>query len=316
MTFGGSGLDRASETRIDAAALARLAARPGACSVLSWRGKLLMRPGPDGTEALVRLPLDHPALRDIAPRILLGREDGEGIWTHDLGDWTPPEGESATIGAFVDPSEQAHPEVPGARFVELRGRLSDLTPRDAELAATARAVTGWHASHAFCSACGRPSEMADAGWRRVCPACGTAHFPRTDPVVIMLVLRGDRVLLGRNPAWPEGMFSLLAGFVEPGETIEAAVRREVREETGVAVGAVRYLASQPWPFPASLMFGCAAEATSEAITVDPVEIEAAEWVDRERMARILRGVDSGIRAPRKGAIAGFLLAAWVAGRLD
>jgi NAD+ diphosphatase len=135
-------------------------------------------------------------------------------------------------------------------------------------------------------------------------------------VVIMLVTRGNAVLLGRSPGWPEGMMSLLAGFVEPGETVEAAVRREVWEEAGVRVGAVTYLASQPWPFPASLMLGCRGEALSEAITTDPVELEAALWVSRERMALVFMGEDPEIRAPRVGAIAGFLLREWLADRLD
>ena len=154
-----------------------------------------------------------------------------------------------------------------------------------------------------------------AGWQRICGACGAQHFPRTDPVVIMLVTRGNNVLLGRSPGWPEGMFSCLAGFMEPGEPMEAAVRREVLEETGIKVGSVRYLASQPWPYPASLMLGAAAEALDEAITLDPAELEAARWVSREDMARAFAGEHPEIRAPRRGAIAGFLLRNWLADRL-
>jgi NAD+ diphosphatase len=142
------------------------------------------------------------------------------------------------------------------------------------------------------------------------------HFPRTDPVVIMLVTRGNRVLLGRSPGWPEGMVSLLAGFLEPGETVEAGVRREVWEEAGVRVGRVGYLASQPWPFPASLMLGCRGEALSEEIALDPQELEAAMWVSRERLLRVFMGEDPEIRPPRTGAIAGFLLREWLADRLD
>ena len=151
---------------------------------------------------------------------------------------------------------------------------------------------------------------------RRCPDCGTQHFPRTDPVAIMLVTRGDRVLLGRSPGWPEGMFSCLAGFMEPGETLEDAVRREVVEETGVQVGPVRYVGSQPWPFPASLMLGCVAEAVSDEIRLDPTEIEDALWVSRSRLADVFAGTDPMIRAPRKGAIAGWLLRLWLADRLD
>jgi NAD+ diphosphatase len=155
-----------------------------------------------------------------------------------------------------------------------------------------------------------------AGWQRICPSCGAHHFPRTDPVVIMLVTRGNSVLVGRSPGWPPGMYSLLAGFVEPGETLEAAVRREVFEEAGVRIGAVRYLSSQPWPFPASLMVGCRGEALPGEITIDPAEIEDALWLTREQMVTVMAGAHPRIRAPRRGAIAHFLVEAWLADRLD
>jgi NAD+ diphosphatase len=157
--------------------------------------------------------------------------------------------------------------------------------------------------------------MAMAGWQRNCPACNRSHFPRTDPVVIMLIMNGNKVLMGRSHAWPEGMYSLLAGFVEPGETLEAAVRREVFEESGIRVGQVRYLASQPWPFPASLMFGCAGEALNEDIVIDPKEIEDALWVSREEMLDVFEGVHPEIKPARKGAIAHFLLENWLADHL-
>jgi NAD+ diphosphatase len=155
-----------------------------------------------------------------------------------------------------------------------------------------------------------------AGWQRTCTACNAPHFPRTDPVVIMLVTRGNNCLLGRSPGWPEGMYSCLAGFVEPGETIEAAVRREVFEEAGVRVGKVDYLASQPWAFPSSLMFGCHGEALSEEITLDPDELEVARWVSREEVAAAAAGLRDDILPARKGAIAHFLLRNWMADRLD
>jgi NAD+ diphosphatase len=191
-----------------------------------------------------------------------------------------------------------------------------LSPRDAELAASGKAVLEWHRKHGFCSVCGQQTEMRQAGWQRVCPSCNGAHFPRTDPVVIMLITEGNSVLMGRSPGWPEGMYSLLAGFVEPGETLEAAVRREVFEEAGVRVGAVSYLSSQPWPFPASLMFGCRGEALGRDITIDPVEIEDAIWVSREEMMDAFAGEHPSILPARKGAIAHFLLQNWLADRLD
>lgn len=294
LTFGGSGLDRAAQLRADPGGLAALARRPGARLLALRAGDPLIEPGE--APRLARLGFADP-LADGATAIFLGLEGDEGVWAAAAASAAPPE-----------PPE-------GRRWADLRAVMAELSPRDAELGATARALLGWHAAHGFCAACGAPTVVAQAGWQRDCPACGAHHFPRTDPVVIMLVTLGNAVLLGRSALWPEGMHSLLAGFVEPGETVEAAVRREVWEEAGVRVGRVGYLASQPWPFPASLMLGCRAEALSEEITIDPSEIEAALWVSRERMARVLAGRDGEVRAPRRGAIAAHLLWGWVAGRL-
>lgn len=316
VTFGGSALDRAAEIRGDDAALERAMADPAARAVLIWRGKPLLCGERQGD--LARLPLDHPVLNAATGEpILLGRENGAALFAYELLEWEPEGQDVSTLGAFADPSKQHHPDLPEDHlFTELRARMFHLSPRDAELAATARAVMGWHRSHRFCAACGVQSDMIMAGWQRNCPACGTRHFPRTDPVVIMLITRGDRVLLGRSPYWPEGMYSLLAGFVEPGETIEAAVRREVWEESGVRVGEVEYLSSQPWPFPSSLMFGCHGEALSEEITIDPVEIEAARWVGKAELMEAFAGRHPDILPARKGAIAQFLLRNWLADRLD
>jgi len=249
------------------------------------------------------------------PAVLLGVDDGTGLFAQDVSAWVPAV--MTPAGGFFDPAAQPHPELDGGTaFQDLRAAMTRLSPREAELAATAKALCDWHARHRFCAACGAATDPIEAGWQRGCPACGARHFPRTDPVVIMLVTRGNSLLLGRSPGWPEGMYSLLAGFVEPGETVEAAVRREVAEESGIRVGAVRYLASQPWPFPASLMLGCVAEAESEAITLDPVELEDALWVSREDLVGVLAGAHPRIRPPRNGAIAGFLIRNWLADRLD
>ncbi|SMY06740.1 NAD(+) diphosphatase [Flavimaricola marinus] len=317
VTFGGSALERRAELRGDALALADLAARPGAGMIPLWRGKPLVAGGEDAL-SIARLPHGHPVFDEARdPPIFLGVEDGEGVWARDISAWEPEDVDLASLGLFLDPTEQRHPDLGGdERFAELRAIMTRITPRDAELAATAKAVLGWHDSHRFCARCGHASEVAMAGWQRDCPACGTHHFPRTDPVVIMLVTSGDEVLLGRSPGWPEGMFSLLAGFIEPGEPIEAAVRREVFEESGVRVGAVSYLASQPWPFPASLMFGCHGHAETREITVDPTEIEQALWVSKDRLARIFNNEDPEIRPARKGAIAHFILWNWLEDQLD
>ena len=316
VTFGGSGLDRAAELRGDIPTIAALLQDAATRTILLWKGKPLVQTA--GIESLlVRLPLDHPVLADVrsAP-ILLGREDGATCFAHDISDWVP-DTDLSEVGAFIDKSVQAHPALPGDHgFAELRGIMTALNPRDAELAATAKAILGWHETHGFCAKCGGTSDVTQAGWQRVCQSCGASHFPRTDPVVIMLITKGNKVLLGRSPGWPEGMYSCLAGFVEPGETIEAAVRREVWEEAGVTVGQVRYLSSQPWPFPASLMFGCHGVATSEEITIDPHEIEDALWVSREEVMDALAGLREGLLPARKGAIAHFLLRNWLADTLE
>ena len=315
VTFGGGGLDRAAELRGDAAQAEALR-DPAARTLLFWRGKVLV----DGDEALrvARLPMDAPVLVEaISAPIFLGRSAQGPLFAADISPWLPKDVDTSALGGFVDQSEQRHPSLPEAlRFAELRAIMTRLSPHCAELAATGKALFGWHASHGFCARCGAKSDMAMGGWQRVCPACGAHHFPRTDPVVIMLITHGNSLLLGRSPHWPEGMYSLLAGFVEPGETMEAAVRREVWEEAGVRVGDVRYLASQPWPFPASLMMGCAGEALSTKITLDPVELEDALWVSRERLLNVFAGKDNDIRPARNGAIAKFLMQAWLADGLD
>ncbi|MFT5065848.1 MAG: NAD+ diphosphatase, partial [Reinekea sp.] len=310
VTFGGSGLDRAAHLRGQAA---QLAARGDARTIVMWRGKILMT----ADDQLCRLPMNAAILADAAAElILLGLENDAPVFASDISAWVP-KGFDETAGfSFFDDTRQAHPAAPDVGFADIRAVMILLSPRDAELAATAKAVMEWHRSHRFCARCGAKSAATMAGWQRDCAACGTHHFPRTDPVVIMLITHGNNVLLGRSPQWPEGMYSLLAGFVEPGETMEAAVRREVFEESGVRVGDVRYLASQPWPFPASLMFGCAGEALNSEITIDPSEIEDALWISREDMTLVFAGQHPKINPTRKGAIAHFLLENWLADRLD
>jgi NAD+ diphosphatase len=300
-------LDRAAQLRAGDTARQDERAR----TLVFWRGKLLA----DAESRPVTVPLDHPALADSreAP-IFVGLTPAGPRFAIDLPLWTPFE-DATTIGQFIDQSEQVHPGFPDARFVEIRGLMPSLSRLDGECVATGKALLQWHAAHRFCANCGTPSAVESSGWVRKCPQCGTQHFPRTDPVVIMVITHGDRLLLGRSPSWPERMYSLLAGFVEPGESIEAAVRREVFEESAIRVGPVRYVAAQPWPFPMSLMFGCYGEAASEAITIDPVELADARWVSRDDVRRMLAGTHPEINSPRPGAIAGALMEAWVNGRL-
>jgi NAD+ diphosphatase len=280
-------------------------------ALVFWRGKLLV----NGEGQPLLVGLDHPAFSDTreAP-IFLGLTPHAPRFAADLVLWSPPE-DAATIGEFVDQSQQFHPAWPEGRFSEIRGLMPTLSLLDGESIATARALLGWHAAHRFCANCGAATLPESAGWVRKCPNCATQHFPRTDPVVIMAITRGDKLLVGRGPTWPPGMYSLLAGFVEPGETIESAVRREVREESGIQVGSVRYIASQPWPFPMSLMFGCHGEALSDEITIDPVELADARWVTRREVEAIIAGTHPTISSPRPGAIAGGLIKAWAENNL-
>ncbi len=187
---------------------------------------------------------------------------------------------------------------------------------EAAILAEARSLIDWHVRHRFCAQCGSPTRVASAGWVRRCPDCRASHFPRTDPVVIMLAVRGDRALLGRNRRRPGARFSCLAGFVEPGETLEEAVRREVHEEAGIRCGRVRYLAAQPWPFPSSLMMGFLTEALTEEITVDPEELAEARWFSRtelcEMVARAAAGPDdpAQVSVPPPLAIAHQICRRW------
>jgi NAD+ diphosphatase len=178
--------------------------------------------------------------------------------------------------------------------------------------AQAKAVLHWHARHRFCPNCGTATQAVDGGWRRDCPQCKTQHFPRTDPVVIMLAVDGDRCLLGRSPRFMPTMWSCLAGFVEPGESIEDAVRRETREESGIACRRIAYFRSQPWPFPTSLMIGCHAEATTHDIVIDCTELEEARWFSRDEVIAMLqRRHPHGLTAPPPAAIAYHIIRAWL-----
>ena len=302
VTFGGAGLDRAAHLRSD----------PPAGGVLPmWHGKPLIDVR-DGARSVVLIEASHDILGDaVEPPVFLGLDQGQPVYACDVSAW-PGDEDAEGLGGFLDASEQKHPTMPDHHvFGDLRANLALLGARSLELAATAKGLLSWHSTHQFCAKCGNKSDMAEAGWQRNCPACGGKHFPRTDPVVIMLILSGNSVLVGRSPFWPEGMYSLLAGFVEPGETLEAAVRREVYEEAGIQVGAVDYLVSQPWPFPSSLMFGCIGRAESTEINIDPVEIEDAVWVSKEEMAEVFRGTHKKFKSPRKGAVARYLLEAWL-----
>jgi len=210
---------------------------------------------------------------------------------HDPGDSDPP------------PPPKPATMVRDLRSLAVEGALPGF---QLSLLALAKSLLSWHLSHRYCSRCGTATVSAFGGYRRDCSACDFQHFPRTDPVVIMLVTHQCRALLASSPHFPPGMFSAIAGFVEPGETIEEAVRRETAEETGLAVGAVRYSMSQPWPFASSLMIGCYAQAQSDRLALNPAELAAAHWLTRAELRAALNG-DGDIILPPPFAIAHHLV---------
>ncbi|MGR6328874.1 NAD(+) diphosphatase [Sphingomonas sp. XXL09] len=230
----------------------------------------------------------------------------------------PDGAELALLGLDTDgrahvvaiPPMGAEGNAPAMRNPQLMAILATLAPGEAATYASARSLLDWHARHRFCAKCGAPTRMFRAGWGRQCEAEGTEHFPRVDPVVIMIAEHDGRALLGRQPSFPPGRYSALAGFLEPGESIEEAVAREIAEEAGVRVRDVRYVASQPWPFPSSLMIACVAVADDDAITLDTTELEDAIWVPREVVRAVLAGGEGPFVPPPPYAIAHTLLTVW------
>lgn len=197
-------------------------------------------------------------------------------------------------------------------FTDMRSAARGLNLMQANLAATARSILEWHRSHRFCSRCGAESEVAEAGWKRICPSCSAEHFPRTDPVAIMLAVKDGKCLLGRQASWPAGFWSALAGFVEPGETLEQAAARELEEEAGIKADPAKaeYLFCQPWPFPSSLMVGIIVEAETTEVSVEQDELEAARWITREEARQVIAGTHPDIYAPPPMAVAHHILKTW------
>ncbi len=302
--FGNGAIERAAHLRNDAAAQAQMQASPGARFMALWRGHVLVTDAPE-IAWLTRAEARRAS--DGAP-LFLGLLNGQPRYALDIPDWE----EAGEDEGQFQKTEAVHPALTGT-FRDVRSlffRLPDASLGDV---ATAKSLLHWHRSHRYCGACGHKTTRTHGGWQLSCTHCALVVFPHIEPVVIMVVTRGNKTLLGRSHGWPAGMFSLLAGFMEPGETIAEAVRREVMEETGVKVGKVKVLDNQPWPFPSSLMIGCHAEALSEDINLDPVELEAALWASRERVMETLDGSDPSFQPARKGAIARNLLDRWLAG---
>ena len=303
-TFAGNPLDRASEKRGDGEWLAARLADPQSLVQVIWNGQPLVETGGNGS----------PRLAYVAPRLALDLASGEH--TLFMGLWKDTAVFAIDIEGASDPSEG--PLKGLGTFQDLRGLSLRLSPSEAAMAATARQMFEWRRRHRFCAACGQPSEVAEGGWKRVCPACRTEHFPRTDPVVIMLAVvkeadGGERCLVGRQKIWPKGMWSALAGFLEPGETIEEACARELKEEAGLNAVRVTYHSTQPWPYPSSLMIGLIAEVEDTEATPDQTELEAVRWFTRNEALDLIAGKLEGVFAPPPMAIAHQLLKAWAEG---
>ena len=302
--FSGNPLNRLSEKRDDAQALADLAARADARSLVFVSDTPVLKQRGDALDAFFTL----------AEAEALGARDEQAL----LGQTS----EATVFATLLKPEVARRDEAKGALvlpgrddlvLIDLRSLAAKaLLPRPTiAMMAQGKSLLFWHGKHRFCSQCGAPSTVTSAGWKRECAACKAQHFPRTDPVVIMLATHGDRCLLGRQARFAPGMYSALAGFLEPGETIEDAVRREVMEEAGVRIGRVTYMASQPWPFPATLMIGCLAEALTEEVVVDYSELEDARWFTRAEVQEMLGGAHgNGLGAPQPIAIARSLMRAW------
>ncbi len=288
IAFTGSRLDRADNVRADPDALA---------GMMNWRARLLKLDG-------------------LMPQI---GYMGELVWG-TLAD-APQDAELVFLGldtkdggstpcfAAVPAQGDASPRMANPNLWAV---MATLPADDLAIYGGARSITDWHARHRFCASCGGPTVIAKGGWQRNCSQCQTQHFPRTDPVTIMLIEHDGQLLLGRGLNWPERAYSALAGFVEPGESIEEAVAREVLEESGIVATKVSYIASQPWPFPSQLMMGCHAMADSTEITLDTTELADARWFTREEIAAVMNGdADAPINTPPKQAIAHYLLQWWL-----
>ncbi len=290
-------LDRAAHLRFNDEKLFALENKNNSRAYVIYRDSLVMKKDGDNVRAL--LSIDEAIKFGANPgTIFLGLRDG-----------------AAVFGMGISP--QASEKLVGRDDVmvsELRGMAMQgiIPPEELSAVAQAKSMVSWHQRHGFCANCGAKSSMAEGGWKRVCPTCKTEHFPRTDPVVIMLVEKGDKCLLGRQKQFAPGMYSCLAGFVEAAETIEDAVKREIFEESGIRCTDVTYYMTQPWPYPSSLMIGCSARALTDEIVIDKMELEDARWFDRdEAMLMWKREHPDGLAGPHPFAIAHHLLGRWL-----
>jgi NAD+ diphosphatase len=290
-------LDRAAHLRNDDAKLLALEAHRDSRAYVVHRDSLVVKQEPEGPRALLRID-EALAFGANAGTIFLGLREGTAVFGMGIS--------AAAVEQLLPRSDVA--------VTELRGMAMQGAVPASELSAIAiaKSMVNWHQRHGYCANCGTRTAMKEGGWKRECPNCKAEHFPRTDPVVIMLVTSGNRCLLGRQKQFPPGMWSCLAGFVEAAETIEDAVRREILEESGIRCTDVQYYMTQPWPYPSSLMIGCTARATSEDIVVDRTELEDARWFDRAEATLMLkRQHPDGLAGPHPFAIAHHLVGRWL-----
>jgi NAD+ diphosphatase len=295
--FVSNTLDRAAHLRFSDEKLFALEGKSSSRAYVIYRDSLVMKKDGDAQRAL--LTIDEALKFGANPgTVFLGLRDGDAVFGMGIG---APAVEKLLTRDDVVVSE--------LRGMAMQGMVP---PEQLSAVAQAKSLVSWHQRHGFCANCGTKSSMAEGGWKRVCPSCKTEHFPRTDPVVIMLVEKGDKCLLGRQKQFAPGMYSCLAGFVEAAETIEDAVKREIFEESGIRCTDVTYYMTQPWPYPSSLMIGCSARAISDEITVDKMELEDARWFDRdEAMLMWKREHPDGLAGPHPFAIAHHLLGRWL-----
>lgn len=295
--FGAFGLNRRAEWREDAARIEALFdERDARTVVLSGDMPILKQAREMG---VWHRPADITSITPLLARVFLGTDPSDAAPCF-----------AVAVSADLAAGHGSHPGhvVNDLRSIAMQGLVP---PGELACLGAGKALVDWHMRHGFCARCGMPSRANASGWRRDCPTCGAQHFPRTDPVAIMLSVRGENCLLARQPRFQPGMFSCLAGFVEPGETMEDAVRRETLEEAGIRTGRVRYLATQSWPFPSSLMIGCLAEALNEEIVLEVAELEDGRWFSRAEAVSMLRKQHpDGLCCPPRMAIANTLLWAW------
>jgi NAD+ diphosphatase len=298
--FAGNPLDRASYRRSEPDWIAAQLADPAALAIALWNGKPLVETKADGGVQIAYLSASMAqSIAGGLERLLF------------LGLWKEAAVFALDFEAAEDPAEG--PLQGLGHFEDLRALAPRLVPTEAAIIATAKAVFEWRRRHRFCSACGAASAVSEGGWKRVCPACETQHFPRTDPVVIMLPVKGERCLVGRQAVWPKLMFSALAGFLEPGESIEEACARELWEEARLKTISVRYHSTQPWPYPSSLMIGLIAEVENDDAVADDVELEEVRWLTRDEARSMIAGDLGDAKAPGALAIAHQLIKAWAEG---